>query len=226
MDKLKHNLNIRNVCQKGIALTDQKLLSGLVDFFNVTRTDVVLDIGCGRGNITTLLTSRTAHAVGLDVNTVFMTEARNRGVNVVMAKDRLPFFDSSFDKIILFHVLEHLTETQTDRLLEEIRRVLKPDGLLFAGVPVCGLAGWFIWQVRKRFLDPECRDHFGADDHCQFYTRNTFKAVFTKRSFHEVNNTKNIVIANSFGIFSFWAWYILRLMPFTLDTLNIFEREY
>ena len=45
----------------------------------------------------------------------------------------LPFSDNAFDAVFLFDVLEHIE--QDDVVLEEIRRVLKPDGKLLLTVP-------------------------------------------------------------------------------------------
>src|SRR5690606_33049497 len=46
---------------------------------------------------------------------------------------QLPFADNTFDKIICSEVLEHLPDYQ--QVLAEIRRVLKPGGLLAISVP-------------------------------------------------------------------------------------------
>jgi SAM-dependent methyltransferase len=47
--------------------------------------------------------------------------------------EALPFPDSSFDLVILDNVLEHVTDRP--QTLREIRRVLRPDGLLYMVTP-------------------------------------------------------------------------------------------
>ena len=49
-------------------------------------------------------------------------------------KGSLPFDDALFDLVFCVHVLEHVEDDR--RLVEEMRRVLKPDGLLLLVLPV------------------------------------------------------------------------------------------
>lgn len=56
----------------------------------------------------------------------------------------LPFADATFDGVIIQAVLEHVCDPY--RVVSEIHRVLKPDGLLYAEIP-------FIQQVHLRAWD-------------------------------------------------------------------------
>ena len=47
----------------------------------------------------------------------------------------LPFADNSAERVILCHVIEHISYKRTIDLLEEIHRVLAPRGLLEIGYP-------------------------------------------------------------------------------------------
>ena len=57
------------------------------------------------------------------------------GVEVVSAADDLRFPDGSVDLIYACHVLEHFPRRDTQRVLQEWRRVLKPEGTLRLSVP-------------------------------------------------------------------------------------------
>ena len=62
-------------------------------------------------------------------------QCRARGINNVLAASatELPIKGGFFDLVTLFDCLEHIDDDQA--ALNEARRVLRPDGLLFVSVP-------------------------------------------------------------------------------------------
>jgi 2-polyprenyl-3-methyl-5-hydroxy-6-metoxy-1,4-benzoquinol methylase len=92
----------------------------------------VLDAGCGAGWGTSLLATRAARAVGVDVAPPLIAAAqRDHGVGAEFSASdlrNLPFGDGAFDVVVCFETIERVPEP--DRALGELRRVLKQDGLL------------------------------------------------------------------------------------------------
>ena len=68
-----------------------------------------------------------------------------------MMPDLLPFEETSFESVLLDNVLEHISEPTP--LLAEIRRVLKPQGVVLIGVP--GVRGQTSDPDHKNFYDEE-----------------------------------------------------------------------
>jgi SAM-dependent methyltransferase len=98
----------------------------------------VLDCGCGPGAITVGLAEVVApgDVVGVDIQQSQVDMARRLAVerrsgNVTFQQGsiyELPFPDASFDAVSAFHLLFHLREPT--RALREMRRVLKPGGVI------------------------------------------------------------------------------------------------
>ena len=77
-----------------------------------------------------------------------------KSVNQVNAVDLSVYANDSFDAVLLFGPLYHLTD-ETERLacIKEVNRVLKPNGLIFAGfIPYLSGA---IGVVARMFLTPD-----------------------------------------------------------------------
>jgi ubiquinone/menaquinone biosynthesis C-methylase UbiE len=99
--------------------------------------DIVLDGGCGMGYMSHVMsTLRSIVLVGVDRDRERLEWAGREAVGGARAQalvEHLPFPDATFDKVLLSEVLEHVDDE--DALLAELRRVVKPDGVLVVSVP-------------------------------------------------------------------------------------------
>ncbi|MEE8373614.1 MAG: class I SAM-dependent methyltransferase [Dehalococcoidia bacterium] len=103
----------------------------------------LLDIGCGDGTFTVMLgeAAKAQELFGMDIAAEAVASARTRGIQAIQLdvdEDRFPYDDTHFDIVYSGEVIEHLFNP--DRLLREIHRVLKPDGVGLISTP--NLAGW------------------------------------------------------------------------------------
>jgi SAM-dependent methyltransferase len=90
----------------------------------------VLDVGCGRGEILRRCADLGVEAHGIDYAPVAVRMAREAGPVCQADAKRLPFPAFSFDRVLMFDLVEHLHPWELDRALGEARRVLQPDGRL------------------------------------------------------------------------------------------------
>jgi SAM-dependent methyltransferase len=109
----------------------------------------LLDLGCGTGYTLTRMPGGV-RAVGLDNAPTALALAAGRPIGAPLVRGdatRLPFADESFDAVLALDVLEHLDRDVA--AAREIRRVLKPSGVLIATAP----AYRWLWSHHDEALD-------------------------------------------------------------------------
>ncbi|MCJ2131719.1 class I SAM-dependent methyltransferase [Methylobacterium sp. E-045] len=98
----------------------------------------VLDIASGEGYGTASLASVAKRVVGVDISMEAVAHANRRyGSENLSFKHgsiaTIPADDKSFDLVVCFETLEHIGDQA--KALAELRRVLRPDGLLIISTP-------------------------------------------------------------------------------------------
>jgi 2-polyprenyl-3-methyl-5-hydroxy-6-metoxy-1,4-benzoquinol methylase len=92
----------------------------------------ILDAGCGEGVLVEEYSAKGYQIEGVD---------QNYGSTYVRQGDirEMSFFDNNtFDVVLLLDVFEHLGFYDQQRVLQEIKRILKPNGYLIASIPNLG----------------------------------------------------------------------------------------
>jgi len=113
----------------------------------------VLDLACNEGTITDLIRRKGNEVVGLDMSINALSLARKKNLELTRASaNHLPFSDSTFDIVMAGEIIEHIFDT--GGFLNEIRRVLKPEGELIITTPnIASLTN----RIRLVFgLQPPC----------------------------------------------------------------------
>lgn len=90
----------------------------------------VLDVGCGAGNLLTVLaTHAPERLVGVDVDAVFLAHCQEKGFSLLQAAlPHLPFADETFELVTCFLVMPQVPDDTA--ALTALARVLKPGGTL------------------------------------------------------------------------------------------------
>ena len=101
---------------------------------------VVLDVGCGPGNYVRRLRTQASgvRIVGVDLSYGMVAETNTiAGVSVVEGDvERLPFPNDAFDRVLAMHMLYHAADL--DGAVRELRRVLRPDGVVLISTNAIG----------------------------------------------------------------------------------------
>lgn len=100
----------------------------------------VLDIGCGNGRSTLILSDISGKVVGIDFSERLLDQAKEKlkckkNVGLFLENaESMHFEDSSFDCVfMLWNTFGNLYKSR-DKVLREARRVLKPNGIIFMSV--------------------------------------------------------------------------------------------
>ena len=117
------------------------VLLDVMDRLRVGPGAVCLDLGCGRGEVTLNAAQRGASALGVDYADAALALARRTLGNhaeldgrVLLSKadaKNLPLPDGVVDVAFVLDLVEHLQSWELRRALEELRRVLRSDGVVF-----------------------------------------------------------------------------------------------
>ena len=128
-----------------------RLLDRLDDI--TLRFDRALDIG-GRGVVAPLLRARGIDCVSCDLSPAMAM--RNGGPAVAVDEEWLPFAPGSFDLVVASLSLHWVNDLPG--CLIQIRRILRPDGLLLASVPALGSLD----ELRRALAEAEAELSGGA----------------------------------------------------------------
>lgn len=102
------------------------------------NANYVLDLGCGRGEMTELLLEKGIKVTAVDLNDDMISYCSDRGFPIIK-EDIISFVkkleDNSVDGIFLGQVIEHLTPQQLIDLVNISYKKLKPMGYFIAETP-------------------------------------------------------------------------------------------
>jgi 2-polyprenyl-3-methyl-5-hydroxy-6-metoxy-1,4-benzoquinol methylase len=96
----------------------------------------LLDVGCAGGELGALCAARGWRVHGADAEPALVEAARARGVDaraVDLERAALPWPGGTFEAVVAAEVIEHVVDT--DHVLAEIARVLRPGGALVITTP-------------------------------------------------------------------------------------------
>lgn len=145
----------------------------------------VLDYGCGAGHLLEqLLTEPDADFYGLDFSADSIEETRKRtagrsNLKQLVLIDRLPssFNDEQFDFITLVETIEHLQDEALHETMQELLRILKPNGKIFITTP-------FNEDLNSRLnFCPFCKSEFHEMQHMQSFDIAAMHALAARHGF-------------------------------------------
>lgn len=149
----------------------------------------VLDIACGEGYGSDLLASAARTVLGVDIDASSVRHAaytyqRSNLKFECGAAEAIPVaLRHVFDLIVSFETVEHLSRAQQAKFFSEIKRLLKPDGILIISTPNRDLYGRFSRRPNRFHID-EFRESEFSDflrsyfEYVQLYGQHVYPASY------------------------------------------------
>ena len=192
-------------------------LNFLVNNNLINKKDKILEIGSGKGVLLNQLYKNGYNIIGNEVNEQFHKKAKElfgNNLPIYLTKGtKLNFKNNSFDIIISFDVLEHIPDT--DAHLQEIKRILKPEGYYILGTP----NKWtnILWEILQTKSFKYKEDHCSLHNYWELkkrFKKNNFKIKFIKTSI--INNFTLSKIEKKFGKLASFGFRLLNPDKFPL----------
>jgi len=168
-------ISILEELNKGIALLKVRKIS------RYKKKGVILDLGCGRGLLLSMLKARGWNCFGVEQSDElirFITEK----YGIEMRKEdpeEWDFPEKKFDIVYIYHVLEHIP--YPDEVLKEVRKIIKDDGILMVGVPSTSSIQFKISRSKWYHLDvPRHMVHFNISNLTRLLEKYGFTVISTK----------------------------------------------
>lgn len=175
--------------------------------FRGERQIEVLDIACGTGALTRRLEERGFCVTGLDFSfeSLRRLNQTTRSIRLIQADASvLPFGPCCFDAVTCMGAWRHFPEPQ--RVLDEVCRVLRPDGVFFVGyfppklgglfsVPSgrLGRATAFLYERVVRLLNYDDR----ANQEIEREILRMIEVAFTKQRLIQSHEREYLIVAES-----------------------------
>lgn len=182
------------------------VLSFLAKRSSDTKNPVkLLDIGCYDGHLAFLLKNclGNCEAYGIDIAKKTIALARQKGIHAKICdiEKGINFESNLFDYVFAGEIIEHLYDT--DFFMREIKRILKPDGILIITTPnfvslgrrLCYLFGKGIF-MEQSFSLPE-----KAAGHIRYFTFESLKELLLLHKFEPIAAVSDTVTLPGFLLF-------------------------
>lgn len=107
----------------------KKIIDRISDDFDISKYESVLDVGCGTGALSHVLSEQGLDVRGIDTSSGMLKQAnkRKRNGNIeflkIIPEEKLPFDDKSFDIVISSYVAHGLKPDDRINLYKEMQRV-------------------------------------------------------------------------------------------------------
>jgi len=166
-------------------IIDQRKFEQIAQYFE--RPGKVLDVGCGLGDLLSVFQEHDWSCLGIEFNSFAADFARKTFGLEVVGKSISDFesTDEQFDCIMMWGVLEHLTQPQV--VLVKLHQLLRPGGILVLEVPSADSVLVRYFEVNGGYVDRIIE----GDRHIMLFSVAALRQMTTRAGFRLVHLQAN-----------------------------------
>lgn len=197
---------------------DRNYLEDLARIEKIKPSGNFLDIGTNMGFFLRHAKGKGWNVFGVEPSPPLAEMAREYfGLNVKTSYlEEAGFEDEFFDIVTMTDVFEHIAEPK--KMLSEIRKVLKKDGILFIKVPNGNYSLLKLWLAKKT-KKTQRYDIFDSYEHITHFTHKTLRTILEECGF----GIKKVFIGKPIHCpawHKYVGYYYQYPVPWTLDAKN------
>ena len=159
----------------------KKLYNAVIEKVNQMNHNSILDIGFGTGTVLSMLANKeNIRLCGIDISEKMLHIAREKLIGkaelILGDSEHLPWKENEFDIVLCIDSFHHYPNPE--KVLSEIRRVLKPNGNIIIADP------WVIPIVRQ-ILNK--LSHYGTQGDYRIYSKADISNLLSENKFRKIN---------------------------------------
>ena len=186
----------------------------------LTKSDLVLDAGCGSGNVLFEFSPSVKEITGIDnnndcINFIKNTYKKNKIKNIKVKKTNLLRIElpQKYSKVILTEVIEHFDQKDTKKLLSNLKKTMKKNGKILVTTPNY----WSLWIIIEKIIDIfHLTPALWGEQHLIQFTPQILKKTLESEGF----------IVERIGTLNFVSPFISIISPKLADKVSQFEFSY
>lgn len=203
-----------------------------------------LDLGCSEGHISHFMADFFGKVVGIDTDQPALHVASNRETEtpayfVCGSGLELPFKEQSFDIVICNQIYEHVPDP--NRMMGEIRRILRDDGVCFFGAGnrlkvieghyCLPFLSWLPKPLANLYLKVTGKGHHYEEQHLSYFGIKRLVRNFQVRDYtiEVIKAPDRFSYADATRTIRFFSmlprWFLTLLLPLSPNYLFILTRK-
>ncbi len=158
--------------QEGDYITFKKRVQWIEEMYG--KKGKMLDIGCNIGTFLKAANESSWDCYGIDINKSVEEDCKRIGIKFFAATlEEAKFKNDFFDVIVMNDLIEHVHDPRG--LINQVHKILKPDGLIFIVTPDIG-------SITARLLSKRWH-HLKPNEHITYFSKPTMRRLLEGQGF-------------------------------------------